>query len=316
MDVLPPTTTEDVPRGQSAGSSPLRVSVIVPARNRLDELDRLLGLLEEQTLPTRQLRGDRRGRRLLRLSGRPGRALSPDSRRVRSAAELLRRSQPCRASGARSRARLLRHGLRAGADLARGRPRGARGGRLGGRPRALPTATGADPLDAPGHRHVPRPGAHGVQARSGYGQPLRRRGALRPARRRVSRRVRVRRGLRVCRRCVAAGGTLAFASDAVVGHPTRDTGRSFLSKTWRVYFRCPPQRPVLRRAIPFLRSVRARRQAGRPIGLDSARLAANGVRATPVQRVVAMVVLHVAVPWLRFVAELANWLKSRVASRG
>ena len=108
-------------------------------------------------------------------------------------------------------------------------------------------------------------------------------------------------------RCVGAGARLSFASDAVVGHPTLDDARAFLTKVWRVHSRRAPVRPALRDLVPFL----ARIRRGRPLGLDRARLAEEGLRPRWHQRIAALVLLSSVVPWLEFAAQLSSWLRAR-----
>jgi glycosyltransferase involved in cell wall biosynthesis len=315
VDVLPPTTTEDLPCGQSAGSSSVRVSVIVPTRNRLDELDRLLGLLEEQTLPRDSYEV---------IVADDGSSDSLDGLAARWPRIRISSGPPRNSYAARNRAARLAHApvlafcdtdcepvttwLEAGlaalerADLAAGRVRFL--------PPPVPTLWALLDIDMflDQERTVPKRQAATANLFVGAGL-FGRVGGFREEFASGG-------DYEFVGRCIGAGGSLTFAPGAVVGHPTRDTGRSFFSKTWRIFYRSRPRRPGLRTAIPFHRSVRDRRRAGRPIGLDSARLEANGARATPVQRAAALVVVHAAVPWLRFVAELANWLRSRIASRG
>jgi GT2 family glycosyltransferase len=113
-------------------------------------------------------------------------------------------------------------------------------------------------------------------------------------------------------RCVRAGARLTFASDAVVDHPTLDGARPFLAKTWRVQARRTPLRPALRDLVPFV----ARIRRGRPLGLDTARLGEEGLQAGTRQRMAALVLLSWMLPCLEFAAQLSGWLRARRARPG
>jgi glycosyltransferase involved in cell wall biosynthesis len=116
------------------------------------------------------------------------------------------------------------------------------------------------------------------------------------------------------RRCVGAGLRLAFAPDAQVRHPVRDSGREFMRKWWRTQraygARCARDGSGDGRTwqllVPGLRTWRSRRWHGRPAGLDRARLAASGVRPGPLQRAAALILLYLILPLSAFAAQMAG----------
>jgi glycosyltransferase involved in cell wall biosynthesis len=119
-------------------------------------------------------------------------------------------------------------------------------------------------------------------------------------------------------RCVAAGRRLAFARDAAVTHPVRNDRRAFLAKWWRTHTafgaRCArdgrPTRMWLL-LVPGVRTWRSRRWHARPPGLNLARLAESGVRPGPLQRLAALPLLYLVLPWIAFAAQATGRRRSR-----
>ena len=120
-------------------------------------------------------------------------------------------------------------------------------------------------------------------------------------------------------RCVAAGERLTFGPGAVVSHPTRERGRAVLRAHW-IYCRGYAERVTargelpdglrLRNWIPFVWVVRARRANKISLlGPDSRWLAENGVRPTPLDRVKTLPIIYLLVPYTRGFAQLQGWLR-------
>jgi glycosyltransferase involved in cell wall biosynthesis len=117
-------------------------------------------------------------------------------------------------------------------------------------------------------------------------------------------------------RCVANGARLVYAPDAVVWHPTRNRARPFLRAVW-IYNRWYAAREAragrlpeglrLRSWVPVVQRVRGRRRMGRSLGPDRSWLAANDVRARPSERLTALPLMYLVVPYLSGVAQLVGW---------
>ena len=118
-------------------------------------------------------------------------------------------------------------------------------------------------------------------------------------------------------RCVASGGRLAVAHEAVVRHPTRDTARAFLGKLWRTSRavgarrRRAGRRVPLLNLVPVLQPLAARRQLGLPLTLNRARLRANGVAPRAWDDVRALPVMYGLAPMVGGAAQLTGWLDAR-----
>jgi Glycosyl transferase family 2 len=121
-------------------------------------------------------------------------------------------------------------------------------------------------------------------------------------------------------RAVSHGGTLTYGSDAIVWHPARTSGKGMLRALW--IYGCgygervaqAGGRPFGMRPsgwVPFVRTARHRRRAGKPLGLDRARLRENGVDPTLSQSVTALGLLYVVEPYLRNVAHARGWWRGR-----
>jgi glycosyltransferase involved in cell wall biosynthesis len=123
-------------------------------------------------------------------------------------------------------------------------------------------------------------------------------------------------------RAAAAGARLAFAGDAVVGHPTRDGARPFLRKIWLVA-RCygARQRRVGRRPaglrlaywLPVVGTIRSRRRLGRPLLLDRERLEGKGAAPRLRDVLSALPLLYLVLPYLGNAAHLRGWWDARTA---
>jgi glycosyltransferase involved in cell wall biosynthesis len=109
-------------------------------------------------------------------------------------------------------------------------------------------------------------------------------------------------------RCVAAGARLVYARDAVVSHPTRQRGRDVLKTQW-VYSRAYAEqaamhrRPVnglrLREWVPVVGTIRSRRRAGVALTPATAWIAENGVRPSWPERVLALPLMYLVLPYTR-----------------
>jgi glycosyltransferase involved in cell wall biosynthesis len=123
-------------------------------------------------------------------------------------------------------------------------------------------------------------------------------------------------------RAVAAGARLAYAHDAAVWHPTRDSGRSLLRALWK-YNRgyavhagragVVPDAVRLREWVPFVQTFRSRRRFGRSLGPDRAWLRSNGVEPTAWETLRALPILYLVIPYLRSAAQLQGWREGRRA---
>jgi glycosyltransferase involved in cell wall biosynthesis len=121
-------------------------------------------------------------------------------------------------------------------------------------------------------------------------------------------------------RCVAGGGRLVFAPDAVVGHPARSAASAFLGKYWSVHRRHGsresrdrrrPDGLRLRAWVPVVSSIRGRRRAGRELVLDRKRLAASGVSPSWWDDVRAFPVRYLMLPYLAATAQVLGWWEGR-----
>jgi GT2 family glycosyltransferase len=121
-------------------------------------------------------------------------------------------------------------------------------------------------------------------------------------------------------RCVAAGARLTYVHDAVVWHPARQRARPFLRALW-IYNRwyaarasrdgVRPDAAKLRCLVPLVSTLRARRRQGRPLGLDRAWLAANGVEPQRAESLRALPLMYLLVPYLRAAAQIRGWWDGR-----
>jgi glycosyltransferase involved in cell wall biosynthesis len=122
-------------------------------------------------------------------------------------------------------------------------------------------------------------------------------------------------------RAVAAGARLVYAPNAVVWHPPRNSMRAFLGKIWRTNHSAAVRagrsgrNPFRRRPIrwvPVVGALDARLRAGKPAGLNRARLEAEGFASSAAQRTAATVALYAVIPPVRVAARLAGWLSGRI----
>jgi len=121
-------------------------------------------------------------------------------------------------------------------------------------------------------------------------------------------------------RCVAAGATLSFAPGAVVRHPTRTGAGPFLRKVWAVNRRYAeresgarrrPEGTKLRNWAPVVQTARGRKHVGRPLGLDRQRLAECGIHPSLADRLRALPLLYLLVPYVAGVAQVVGWWAGR-----
>ena len=113
------------------------------------------------------------------------------------------------------------------------------------------------------------------------------------------------------RRCVAQGAKLVYAPDASVWHPTRDGAGSFLQKVWRIQRANGARdgRPKLLTlsSVPVIGMLRSRRNAGRPLRLDRARLATSGREPTVLDDLRALPVIYLLLPLVARAARFRGW---------
>jgi GT2 family glycosyltransferase len=121
-------------------------------------------------------------------------------------------------------------------------------------------------------------------------------------------------------RAVRAGARLRFAPDAVVWHPVREDARAFLRKVWAVNARYAaresrayrsPEGLKLRSWVPFVQPFRARRRAGKPVGLDRRRVTTSTTQADVWANVRAFPFMYVLLPYFANIAQLAGWWYGR-----
>jgi GT2 family glycosyltransferase len=121
-------------------------------------------------------------------------------------------------------------------------------------------------------------------------------------------------------RCVASGARLSYAPDVVVWHPVRADARTQLRRIWiqnRAYAERSarggqlPEGLQLRNWVPVVQTYRARRRWGRSGGLDRSWLGSNGIRPTVGERLRALPILYLVVPYLRSVAQVQGWRRGR-----
>jgi glycosyltransferase involved in cell wall biosynthesis len=121
-------------------------------------------------------------------------------------------------------------------------------------------------------------------------------------------------------RCLAAGASIAYAPDAVVWHPARTSGRVLLRALWKYNHGYAmregregriPDGVRLRAWVPFVQTFRARRRWGRSFGPDRRWMRANGVEPTSGETVKAVLIMYVVAPYLCNVAQLRGWLAGR-----
>lgn len=117
------------------------------------------------------------------------------------------------------------------------------------------------------------------------------------------------------RSCIAQGAKLAYAPDASVWHPTRDAAGSFLKKVWRIQRANGARdgRPKLLTlsSVPVIGMLRSRRNAGRPIRLDRARLTASACEPTVLDDLRALPVIYLLLPLVARAARFRGWHDQR-----
>lgn len=122
------------------------------------------------------------------------------------------------------------------------------------------------------------------------------------------------------RRVVESGGTLVYARDARLVHPARTTAKQFLKMAWvmhRWYAAREARagrRPLgttIRWWVPLVAHLKWRRDAGRPLRLDRARLAAQGFRPRLRDELKALPLLYVLLPYWGGAAQVRGFLDGR-----
>lgn len=121
-------------------------------------------------------------------------------------------------------------------------------------------------------------------------------------------------------RATRAGHRLAYSPHAIVFHRSRDDGRSFFAKVWRINWSYAaretrsgrrPRGLRLRQWVPVLPLLTYRRRTWGSGRLRTNRLRANHLEATPPQELRALMVLYLVVPYVTNVAQLAGWWHAR-----
>lgn len=117
-------------------------------------------------------------------------------------------------------------------------------------------------------------------------------------------------------RSVANGARLAYEPRAVVWHPTRDEGLSFLRNLWSMnasyaaYETRAGRRPLglrIRSWIPIVQTARARRRFGLSMGPDRRCLRANGISPRLSDDLRALPIIYIVIPYLRCFAQIQGW---------
>jgi glycosyltransferase involved in cell wall biosynthesis len=129
-------------------------------------------------------------------------------------------------------------------------------------------------------------------------------------------------------RCAKAGARLRYLPTAVVWHPTRDSGSRFLRRLWSAHYAHAVRSTLAGAAprfvgssffVPFIGMARSRRGVGLPITLDRQRLAANDVHPGLRQKLIALLVLYLFLPYFagwarlcgkRHARRLTSWPRS------
>ena len=119
-------------------------------------------------------------------------------------------------------------------------------------------------------------------------------------------------------RAVSAGARVVYAADAVVRHPTIDSGALFLTKVWRTNRWAAIRRRRSGRAatattvlgcVPVIGGVLVRRESLRPVThVDRARLHAAGVPRNPLREAGAVAMYYLFVSQVANAARLAGWI--------
>ena len=121
-------------------------------------------------------------------------------------------------------------------------------------------------------------------------------------------------------RCVAAGGRLVYAEDAVVSHPVRTSARSFLRNVWSMNSSYAafeagagrlPEGLRLREWVPIVQTVRSRRRFGMSFGLDRRWLGESGYRPTTRDDLRAVPLTYLVLPYVRVLAQAVGWWTGR-----
>jgi GT2 family glycosyltransferase len=121
-------------------------------------------------------------------------------------------------------------------------------------------------------------------------------------------------------RATRSGHRLMYAPEAVVFHRSRDDGRAFLGKVWRINWSHAaretragrrPRALRLRQWIPILPLFVYRRRVWGSGRLRAQRLAANGMRASALADVRTLPILYLVVPYVTNVAQLSGWWHTR-----
>jgi GT2 family glycosyltransferase len=121
-------------------------------------------------------------------------------------------------------------------------------------------------------------------------------------------------------RIVASGARLVYAPDVLVHHPARTTAKSYLRMHWvmnRWYAAREaragrrPSALKLRCWVPAVSVVRGRRRLGFSLLLDRRILSANGVQPGLRDELAALPLTYVVLPYLRGIAQLRGWLDGR-----
>jgi glycosyltransferase involved in cell wall biosynthesis len=116
-------------------------------------------------------------------------------------------------------------------------------------------------------------------------------------------------------RCIASGTTLEFSPNATVWHPGSNAWTAYLRKLWVInetYARYEAKAGrrtdvfSLRRWLPVLPVLHARRYHRKPLGLDTGHL-----QPRPIERLQAIPILYLLNPYLAATAKLYGWWSGR-----
>jgi glycosyltransferase involved in cell wall biosynthesis len=120
-------------------------------------------------------------------------------------------------------------------------------------------------------------------------------------------------------RSVRAGARLAFAPEASVQHPTRDNARDFLRRRWRIEHALASRSSRAGLSLWTFNASReavVRRRWGFAVGYDSGRMAAIGLSSVGRSRVLTAPARYAIIPAVDALAQITGWLRGRVRVAG
>ena len=126
-------------------------------------------------------------------------------------------------------------------------------------------------------------------------------------------------------RCVADGGQLVFAPEAVVTHPTYNAARPFLRKfveanvtyaTRETRIGRTPNAVSLREWVPLVQTIRSRRRYSKSLLLHRRRLADSGIATSRSEQLRALPLVYLLLPYLRAGSQLLAHVRVKRSQAG